>query len=322
MPARLTIHLPLRPARVTVLREGREVVVGRSPGCDLVLDDDRISRRHARLAWGEGGWRIADLGSKNGTAVDGVPVEQAMLGERHWLSFGGLLSRFEQVPEGAEVGEREERLERLRTSLEISRRLDPSEGLEELLQRVLSSMLSLVAAERAMILLSQPDGDLEVAARAGLDWSDLTGEEFGGSVGAVERVLATGEPAVSSDTLADDLLAGRASVLRGGIRALVCLPVRALDLPIGVMYADSRRPGAAFTELDLEILRALASQAGLAIAVARLDRELKGIARLAGTDAPSALDATLGPGTLAGTGLPFTWHGLVAARQATFEARR
>jgi GAF domain-containing protein len=44
------------------------------------------------------------------------------------------------------------------------------------------------------------------------------------------------------------------------------------------MYADSRKPGAAFTELDLEILEALASQAGLAIAVARLDAELKGLA--------------------------------------------
>lgn len=322
MPARLTVHLPLRPARVMVLREGHEMVLGRAPGCDLVLDDDRISRRHARLTAREGGWTVADLGSKNGTAVDGVPVDQALLGDRHWLSFGGLLSRFERVPDGAETAEMEERLERLRTSLELSRRLDPSEGLEVLLQRVLSSMLALVAAERAMILLGQPDGDLEVAARAGLDWSDLTGEEFGGSVGAVERVLATEEPTVSSDALADDLLAGRPSVVSGGIRALVCLPVRALDRPIGVMYADSRKPGAAFTELDLEILRALASQAGLAIAVARLDRELKGLARLTGADPASALDATLGPGALAGSRLPFTWQGLVTARQATLEAGR
>jgi GAF domain-containing protein len=53
------------------------------------------------------------------------------------------------------------------------------------------------------------------------------------------------------------------------------------------MYADSRKPGAAFTELDLEILEALASQAGLAIAVARLDEELKGLAhRIA--EAPGA----------------------------------
>jgi GAF domain-containing protein len=72
-----------------------------------------------------------------------------------------------------------------------------------------------------------------------------------------------------------------------GIRALLCVPVRALDRLIGVMYADSRKPGAAFTELDLEILEALAAQAGLAIAVARLDMELKGLAnRIA--EAPGA----------------------------------
>lgn len=314
MPARLTVHLPLRPARTVLLRDDRELVVGRAPDCDLVLDDDRISRRHALLAVAPGGWTVTDLGSKNGTAVDSVPVERtAVLAERHWLSFGGLLSRFERLPEGAEVAEMEERLRRLRTSLELNRRLDPSQGLEELLARVLTSMLDLVGAERGLILLARQDGDLEVAARAGLDWGDLVGEEFCGSVGAVERVLATGEPAVSSDALADEVLGGRPSVIQGGIRALVCLPVRALERLIGVMYADSPRPGAAFTELDLEILRALASQAGLAIAVARLDRELKGLAQLAGADPASGLDITLGPS-------PLTWQGLVASRRTGMEA--
>jgi GAF domain-containing protein/FHA domain-containing protein len=320
MPARLTVHLPARPARVLVLSEGTELEVGRAPGCGLVLDDDRVSRHHARLGGGDGAWRVTDLGSKNGTAVDGVPVERAELAERNWLSFGGLLARFERVAEGVELAALEERMRRLRTSLELAAgRLDPTAGLEELLGRVLGSTLELVGAERGMILLAQPDGDLEVAARAGLDWSDLTGAEFGGSVGAVERVLAAGEPVVSSDALADDLLGARASVVREGIRALVCLPVKALDRAVGVMYADSRRPGAVFTELDLDILRALASQAGLAVAVARLDREIKGIARLAGADSPSALDATLAylPG-----GRSLTWYGLLAARETALPAGR
>lgn len=319
MPARLTVHLPARPARVLVLAEGTDLEVGRAPGCGLVLDDDRVSRRHARLSGGGGAWQVADLGSKNGTAVDGVPVERAELAECAWLSFGGLLARFERVAEGTELALLEERMRRLRTTLELAGRLDPAAGLEELLGRVLASMLGLVGAERGMILLAQGDGDLQVAARAGLDWSDLTGAEFGGSVGAVERVLAEGEPVVSSDALADDLLGARASVVREGIRALVCLPVRALDRAIGVMYADSRRPGAVFTELDLDILRALSSQAGLAVAVARLDREIKGIARLAGADSPSALDATLAylPG-----GRSLTWHGLLAARETALPAGR
>ena len=44
---------------------------------------------------------------------------------------------------------------------------------------------------------------------------------------------------------------------------------------LGALYADSSAPGSAFTELDVEILEALASQAALAIAAARLDEEVE-----------------------------------------------
>jgi GAF domain-containing protein len=48
--------------------------------------------------------------------------------------------------------------------------------------------------------------------------------------------------------------------------------------PDRLVYADSRKPGASFGELDVEILEALAAHAALAIVMARADRELKGLA--------------------------------------------
>jgi hypothetical protein len=277
MPARLTVHFPSRPARALLLPDGRDTVVGRDPECDVVLDDDRISRRHAVLASDGTGWSVTDLGSKNGTLIDGLPVERGALQERSWISFGGLIARFESVPDAVERLA-EERLRRVTTSLELRRDLASGRGLAELLPRVVASMLELTNAERGFLLLAGPAGDLEVAARSGLAWEDFTAREFGGSLGAVQRVLASGEPVVSADASSDAELGARASVVATGIRALLCVPVRALDRLLGVMYADSRQPGAAFTELDLEILEGLAVQAGLAIAVARLDAELKGLA--------------------------------------------
>ncbi len=284
MPARLTIHFPTRPARVLLLPDGRRTVVGRDPECDVVLDDDRVSRRHAAIVAhardgnqsGAGG-SIDDLGSKNGTLIDGLPVENGTLKERSWISLGGLVLLFESVTGTVEKIE-EERVRRFSTSLELRRGLAPEAGIGELLPRVVASMLELSNAERGFLLLAGPDGDLEVAARSGLSWEDLSAEEFSGSLGAVQRALATGAPVVSADARSDAELGERASIVTTGIRALLCVPVHALDRLIGVMYADSRKPGAAFTELDLEILEALASQAGLAIAVARLDGELKGLA--------------------------------------------
>jgi len=50
------------------------VLLGRSPECTLVLTDDFASGRHARLVPVEGGWAVEDLGSTNGTHLDGVPL--------------------------------------------------------------------------------------------------------------------------------------------------------------------------------------------------------------------------------------------------------
>jgi DNA-binding NtrC family response regulator len=53
-----------------------EVVIGRDPTCGLVLDHERVSRRHARLVVGDG-WSLTDLGSRNGTQVRGASIAGA-----------------------------------------------------------------------------------------------------------------------------------------------------------------------------------------------------------------------------------------------------
>jgi pSer/pThr/pTyr-binding forkhead associated (FHA) protein len=61
--------------RGTTLNLGQApVLVGRSPECTLVLTDDFASGRHARLVPVEGGWAVEDLGSTNGTVLDGAPL--------------------------------------------------------------------------------------------------------------------------------------------------------------------------------------------------------------------------------------------------------
>ena len=50
---------------------GGRIVIGRSSACELVVDDDTVSRRHAVLELRDGAWRLVDLGSSNGTWVNG-----------------------------------------------------------------------------------------------------------------------------------------------------------------------------------------------------------------------------------------------------------
>ncbi|HEV8629925.1 MAG TPA: FHA domain-containing protein [Thermoanaerobaculia bacterium] len=301
MPARLTLYLPNRPARVHTLREGGDYVVGRDADCAVRVDDDRVSRRHAQLKVTAGSWRLADLRSKNGTQVDGAVAraDGHPLQEVSWISFGGVLGRFEQLSEEAASRQQEEQLRRWHSSVEMQRRLTPSVGLGPLLERLLDSVLELSRTDRAFVLLADPRGSLVLTASRGMPAGSVAAEEFAGSVGAVELALQEGRAVATSDALLDPVLARRASIAERSIRALVCVPLVAAERLVGALYADSSRAGAELTDLDVDILEGLAAHAALAITVARLDAELAGVVAGLGVPAPSpaAADETLVTGT-------------------------
>ncbi|HEU4383828.1 MAG TPA: FHA domain-containing protein [Anaeromyxobacteraceae bacterium] len=86
------------------LREGREVIVGRSSEVDLVLAEDLVSRRHARFAVADGAVTLQDLGSTNGTFLNGQRVKKARLAEGDRILIGGSLLKLVAVD--AETGGR------------------------------------------------------------------------------------------------------------------------------------------------------------------------------------------------------------------------
>ena len=76
---RARLPVPRRHARLPPLERlsaGR-LVLGRSSSCQLVFTDDSVSRRHAELRVADGRWILRDLGSSNGTWVNGRRVMEA-----------------------------------------------------------------------------------------------------------------------------------------------------------------------------------------------------------------------------------------------------
>jgi FHA domain-containing protein/uncharacterized protein DUF1707 len=63
-------------------------VLGRHPDCDLVLDDDSVSRRHASITRAGDRWLLVDLGSRNGTQVNGWRVAEAHVFDGDELVLG------------------------------------------------------------------------------------------------------------------------------------------------------------------------------------------------------------------------------------------
>jgi hypothetical protein len=71
------------------LRSGK-VTVGRAEDNDLVLANPEVSRHHARLEPDGKGWRAVDLGSTNGTWVNGVRLDAASIAVGDEVAFGGV----------------------------------------------------------------------------------------------------------------------------------------------------------------------------------------------------------------------------------------
>jgi DNA-binding NtrC family response regulator len=76
-------------------------VVGKSPACELTLADGLVSRRHASFDVVDDQLRMNDLGSKNGTFVNGVRVVEAYLKGGETISLGGTKLRAERVQSSA-----------------------------------------------------------------------------------------------------------------------------------------------------------------------------------------------------------------------------
>jgi hypothetical protein len=79
--------------RVTVGSDA--VVVGRLPECEVVLSDSNVSRRHAELRRKGDGVFVTDLGSTNGTRVNGVPIREQLLASGDEISVGSTRLIFE-----------------------------------------------------------------------------------------------------------------------------------------------------------------------------------------------------------------------------------
>ena len=98
------------------------VTIGRAMDCDVSLHDHLLSRHHCRLAPSDDGWVLSDLGSKNGTIVQGKSVTQHVLRDNESFTIGRVRVRFRDA--ALEAG-----LEKTVTSPRQKRPADPFDAL-------------------------------------------------------------------------------------------------------------------------------------------------------------------------------------------------
>jgi hypothetical protein len=86
--------LALADGRRVVIAE-EPVTIGRLPECDVVLSDPNVSRRHAEVRRRGNDFVVVDLGSTNGTRVNGAGVRERQLTDGDEITVGGTHIRFE-----------------------------------------------------------------------------------------------------------------------------------------------------------------------------------------------------------------------------------
>ena len=88
---------------VLVMQNGERIVletdslkIGRQATCRIVFNDSNVSREHAQMRRTADGWKLLDLGSTNGTKINGVKItEEQLLVNGDELSFGTSSAKFE-----------------------------------------------------------------------------------------------------------------------------------------------------------------------------------------------------------------------------------
>ena len=79
------------------LQPGRTIVVGRAVTSDIPIYDPTISRRHAELILTDSGVKVTDVGSSNGTFLNGARVTEAVAAENDVITFGKVAFRVKGV---------------------------------------------------------------------------------------------------------------------------------------------------------------------------------------------------------------------------------
>ncbi len=300
--------------RVYVLVEA-EATIGRDLDNTVCLNDAKVSRKHARLFSSEGIWRIEDLGSRNGTFVDGVKAPGAVpLKSSFLVGIGSTLLQFvdsrlpqvlsddekEKIPVTGDTVEipigpasgfalaKEERgavtlaqaNQRLHALLEFATRLSDCVGVGDLMSAAAEGGASVLSPARVIPILAERDRKLRPWFSEEARFAPI--QDLPISTSIVRHSLERRVALLISSNMRDPTRRSP-SIAAHRIQTAVAVPLlsgTARDAEaLGVLYADRVGPADDFEREDLEWLIAFAAVLARRLEAVRvLERASKSLA--------------------------------------------
>jgi len=283
----------------TIALDRERISLGRSSANELSYPDDiGLSRQHLALVGRDGQWTVEDLGSKNGTLLNGVRIEKRMPfrpGDR--VSAGHLTIEFAGAEQGSQntvvfvdnteqfsksattvvasldgvLGPQADDLNKttvmqgspqMRALIRAGRELAGHRPLAELFPLIMDLSVEAVMAGRGVLMTL--DGD-QLNVRA------ARGDGFQISSTVRDRVLKEKASLLVRDAQLDQALREHMSIVEQKVRSMIAVPLQTNDRVIGLIYVDSPNAVREFTREDLNLLTVMANVAAIRIEHARLN---------------------------------------------------
>jgi len=283
----------------TVPLTGERISFGRSSAAELSFPEDAgLSRQHFAFEMQGEDWTVKDLGSKNGTFVNNIPLKAQLIlqpGDR--VTAGHLVIVFSpdasDAASGVVVFEGEDSkspsTSTVVTSLEgalsanqtiqmdrgtgprasapmqalirAGQELSENRPLAELFPVILDLAIQAVNAQRGVVLVLEGDSLVPKAYK---------GEGFRISSGVRDRVLRDKTSILVRDAQLDDAFKGRMSIVEQKVHTMMAVPLQTKERIIGLIYVDSPFVLREFTRDDLNLLSVMGHIAAIRVENARL----------------------------------------------------
>ncbi|MDY0165158.1 MAG: ATP-binding protein [Thermoguttaceae bacterium] len=254
------------------------VRVGRDASSAVQLHDTEVSRQHAEIRRHEHAFTIADLGSSNGTFVNGRRIERHSLQSGDQVQVGSTLMLFtgpsgetdddlegsvvldrpddaSQIvhsvtqEEGSRIFDEQEDLPqhswlaRARSNLQVMYRtalaVSHTLDIDQLLARIMELIFEWVEADRGCIMLVDPEEKKLVPKVRRTREGVRTDEKITISKTILDYVTQRNEGVLTSDARQDDRFSPAASILQMGVREAICVPMQGRYDMVGVIYIDT-----------------------------------------------------------------------------------